>query len=310
MKSKSKINRFIVFLCLSGLVWGATSTCNWAAEPSTQQVFPTADAAVKTLVAAVQHDDTTALMAIFGPDGADIVSSGDSVEDRNGRQKFIKHVQEKCDLVEVDKTHCMLRIGKLSWAFPIPLVKSDDGWRFDTAVGRQEILNRRIGRNELAIIDFCHVFVDAQRAYADADGHGAYAQHFVSRPRKHDGLYWPVLNGQTPSPLGPAVAAATAQGYETGKHQPFYGYHFHMLHSQGPDAPTGAKNYINKHGRMTGGFALVAWPAEYGVSGVMTFMVNQSGIVYQKDLGSKTADDVKSIESFNPDASWKPVRTP
>lgn len=299
-----------VFFCaaLIALV-SATPVGLWAAGPTDQKAFATPDAAVKALVTAAGANDTSALLTILGPDGKDLVSSGDAVADRRGRKHFVEHVHERCDLVEVDKNHYLIRLGNDDWNFPIPIVKSDAGWRFDTAAGKQELINRRIGRNELTVIDFCHVYVDAQRAYAATIGHGAYAQHFISAPGKHDGLYWPVTKGEAESPLGPAVAEASAQGYQTGKHAPFHGYHFHLLTAQGAAAPTGARKYIGKDGRMTHGFALVAWPDEYGVSGVMTFLVNQCGIVYQKDLGPD-AKNQASMTEFNPDKTWTPVRTP
>jgi hypothetical protein len=269
--------------------------------------FKSPDEAVRALFKAMQHNDNKALTRVLGPESKGLVGSGDPIADANAMREFVKIAMERCDLVKMSGEREMVQLGNKKWPFPIPLVKAQGGWVFDTATGKQELINRRIGLNELHAIDFCHTYVDAQRDYAQTVGKGAYAQTFFSTPGKHNGLYWAAEKGAVASPLGPTVAAAAAEGYTHGKtRQPFHGYAFKVLTGQGANAPGGAHSYL-VNGRMTRGFALVAWPVKYRSTGVMTFIVSGSGIVYQKDLGAKTAAAPTSVTSYNPDSSWTPV---
>ena len=287
-----------------------------APSPATQKSFKTPDAAVVALLKAVQERDKHSLLAVLGPASQDILSSGDPVMDRTNRQAFIRKVNEKAQLVKLEPTSMGLRIGKDGWLFPVPIVKSGNLWAFDSVAGRREVLGRRIGHNELSIIDLCHAFVDAQREYQAKARTGKgreYAQKFRSTPGKKDGLYWPVPAGQPGSPLGPLVATATHEGYDSTKRPaqpvPFHGYYFRVLTGQGPHAAGGAQSYL-VDGHMTRGFAMVAWPAKYRNSGVMTFMVNQTGIVFEKDLGPTTDVQARATKTFDPDSTWKPSRKP
>lgn len=270
------------------------------------QRFSTPDAAVRALVVAARANDQKALLVILGSDATDIVSSGDPVADANARADFLKHVGERCDLVKASPTSFMLSVGSDRWPFAIPIVYDGKRWSFDTKVGRQELLNRRVGKNELATIDTLHMFVDAQREYYSTNQPPAYARYILSSPGKRDGLYWPVAAGQAPSPVGPTVADALREGYKAVRGQAYHGYLYRILTAQGKNASGGARSY-EKDGRMSGGFAIVAWPVKYGVSGVMTFMVDPHGIVYQKNLGKSTGSLAKSITEFDPDTSWMPV---
>jgi hypothetical protein len=266
------------------------------------------------LIKAARAHDHDRLLAIFGADAADLVFSGDDVADRKALAHFVTEAKQRTKLVKVDDTTVIIHFGKDDESFPIPLVKDDSGWRFDTAAGKEEMLNRRIGRNELNTIAVCHAYVDAQREYANKIRNGAdvreYAQKFRSTPGKQDGLYWEVSGNEKQSPMGPLVAMATSEGYAHKEAQaepmPFHGYFFRILTAQGPNAPEGARSYI-VNGHMTGGFALVAYPAQYRSSGVMTFIVNQLGIVFQKDLGDKTAEIAAAMTQYDPDDSWHPV---
>jgi hypothetical protein len=276
-----------------------------------QTVFQSPEEAMKALVGAIQADDTQKVMTILGPDSKDIVYSGDEVADKNNHAKFIKAYQEKVKFV-MDKDRASVIIGNGSYPMAIPLVKKDAGWVFDTQAGREEILKRRIGRNELKSIKVCQEYVQAQREYSSVDrdlnGVMEYAQRFCSTPGKHDGLYWEVPEAEAPSPLDPLIAAAAGEGYASGKvcaisPEPYHGYIYKILTAQGPDAPGKAYSYVI-NGNMVAGFALVAWPAEYGVSGVMTFIVNQNGIIYEKDLGARTDEIAKAMTEYNPDSTW------
>ena len=280
----------------------------WSGPSLAQEQFATPDAAVDALVAAAKAGDTKALVGVLGPDGKAIASSGDPVADTNIREKFVaayeaKHAIER----EGDGTQTLI-IGDDNFPFPIPLVNKAGKWQFDTAAGLDEILRRRIGRNELAAIQVSLAYVQAQNEYASLDPGGlgphVYAQRIVSRPGKKDGLYWPTAEGETPSPLGELAAKASAEGYKAGAAPiPYHGYYYRILTRQGPDAPGGAYDYL-VNGKMIGGFALLAYPAEYGNSGIMTFIVNQDGTVYQRDLGPSTAELAPKIDSFSPDATW------
>jgi hypothetical protein len=279
-----------------------------------QQHFRSPKVGLRTLIEAARTHDHGRLLAIFGADAADLVFSGDEVADRKALAHFVAETKERTKLVKDGDTTVIIHIGKDDESFPIPLVKDDGGWRFDTAAGKEEILDRRIGRNELHTIAVCHAYVDAQREYASKIRNGAgvreYAQKFHSTPGKQDGLYWEVSANEKQSPMGPLVAMATSEGYAhkdaAAEPMPFHGYFFRILTAQGPSAPEGARSYI-VNGHMTAGFALVAYPAQYGSSGVMTFVVNQLGIVFQKDLGDKTAEIAATMTQYDPDDSWHPV---
>jgi Protein of unknown function (DUF2950) len=281
---------------------------------SAQESFKSPEAAVGALVSAAKNDWPKGVVAVLGRSGVDIVSSGDKVADKAMREKFLAAYDAKHEVkVEGDDKAVMI-IGPDDFPFPIPLTRNKGAWRFDTAAGRLEILYRRVGRNELDTIQACLAYVDAQNEYAEKDRTGAgvatYAQRIVSHPGKKDGLYWPTAEGDKDvSPLGELVAEATNQGYEVGGGAtPYHGYYFKVLTRQGPDAKGGALDYVVR-GKMIGGFALVAYPAEYGNSGVMTFLVNHAGVVFQKDLGKRTAKIAERMTSFNPDQTWKKVTT-
>jgi hypothetical protein len=285
-----------------------------AADAPEQKRFARPAAALSALVEAVGKDDKTAMLAILGSDAEEVVSSGDEVEDAGARKRFVASAHERTRFETLDQGHAVAHLGKDDWPFPIPLVKDAEGWRFDTAAGKDELLNRRIGRNELAAIAVAREFVDAQREYASkdrGDGVGVYAQRLLSTPGKRDGLYWEDPAGNDESPMGPLVAKADAEGYavqqSAGTPQVYHGYFFRLLTGQGEHAPGGARSYV-KDGRMTGGFALVAWPAEPGNSGVMTFIVGPQGIVFEKNLGAQTAELAKAMTTFDPDPAWTPVR--
>ncbi len=275
-----------------------------------QQSFPNPDDAASALATAVKSGVKQDMLKVLGSDGEDIIDSGDDVADANARGKFVSAYDAKHS-VKVDGKKATLIIGADDFPFPVPLVHNKAGWEFDTDEGRQEILYRRIGRNELDTIQTIVAFVDAEDEYADKDhgeGVGVYAQRIVSTPGKKDGLYWPSDNND--SPLGQVAANASAEGYKAGSEpQPYHGYYYRILTQQGASAPGGAMSYIAKD-KMIGGFALVAYPADHGNSGVMTFIVNHAGTVYQKDLGEDTEARVKSMTSFDPDRSWTKVEQP
>jgi hypothetical protein len=275
---------------------------------SGQQTFSTAQEAAQAMVNAAEHNDTAALLKLFGPAGKDIVESGDPDQDKAHRAEFARLAHEKLQInPDPGASNAMtMVVGDQEWPFPVPLVQKNGKWSFDSAQGRMEVLARRIGRNEMTAMEICRGYVEAQFDYAehdyDKDGILEYAQKIVSTPGKQDGLYW---EGVTIVPKAFAAAAeSTAEA--GGKMQPYHGYYFRVLKAQGPDAPGGAFSYIVK-GEMIGGFGLVAWPAEYGVSGIRTYVVNHHGIVYGKDLGPNTASLAKQMSRFNPDKSWKPV---
>jgi hypothetical protein len=289
----------------------AALLCTTTSIVSAQQDFKTPDEAASALSNAAKAGDRKAILTVLGPDGQDIVSSGDEVADAATRQKFVAAYDAKHRIAMEGDNKAILVIGQEDFPLPIPLVRKDGLWRFDTAAGREEILFRRIGRDELDAIQSCLAYVDAQNEYAERDRSGAgantYAQRIISAPGKKDGLYWPTSQGEDASPLGELIAEATAQGYRPGGGRtPFHGYYFKILTKQGPAAPGGELDYIVR-GKMIGGFALVAYPAEYRNSGVMTFMVNHTGNVFQKDLGPDTAKLAERMTSFNPDQSWTKV---
>jgi hypothetical protein len=291
---------------LAGLV--AIASLGLMTPPAqAQQSFANPDEATSALATAVKSGMKQNILKVLGADGEDIISSGDDVADTDARKKFVAAYDAKHS-VKVDGKKASLIIGADDFAFPIPLIHAKTGWEFDTDEGRQEILYRRIGRNELDAIQTCLAFVDAQNEYAEkdrGDGVGLYAQRIVSSPGKKDGLYWPSDNNN--SPLGQLAADASAEGYKAGREpEPYHGYYYRILTQQGASAPGGALNYVVK-GKMIGGFALIAYPAEYGNSGVMTFMINHAGTVYQKDLGKRTDSIAKRITLFDPDQTWKKI---
>ncbi len=282
------------------------------AAPAVQKTFATPAAAVDALISANRGNHISKLLAILGPEGAKLIHSGDPVADRRGRRIFIAAYDEAHKLERDGGRKAILIVGADEWPLPIPLVRKHARWRFDTHAGADEILNRRIGRNERSVIAVSRVYVTAQREYAarhlGPDGASEYAQHFMSTIGQRDGLYWPVKRGDQESPLGPLIAQARAAGYRPGtphvKPRPYDGYYFRILPQQGPNAPGGARNYVVNN-RMTGGFAMIAYPATYGDSGIMTFIVNQNGIVYQKNLGRDTTSIARQITSYDPDGSWQ-----
>jgi hypothetical protein len=291
----------------------ALSLASLPATPAAeaQKTFATPEDAAKALAAAAGAGDAKALESILGPGSGSLVRSGDAVADRRGRERFAKAYAEANRIEQQGDAKAVLLVGMDEWPMPIPLVKGADGWRFDTKAGREEVLNRRIGRNELSAVQAMLAYVDAQREYYLRNPRNDkllhYAQKFDSARGKRDGLYFPTKAGEKPSPLGPLFASARAQGYTKegdGMPDPYHGYRYRILKRQGPDAPGGAYDYVVQ-GRMIGGFALIAWPASYGSSGVMTFVVNHDGVVYEKDLGPDTAAAAGKITRFNPDKTWK-----
>ena len=278
-----------------------------------QKRFPSPEEAVKSLVAAVRTNDTKEMMAILGPGSREVISSGDDMADRVGREKFLKAYDRKNRLQEQSPSRMTLCIGEDDWPMPVPIVKKGTKWVFDIRQGKQEILNRRVGRNELRVMDVLHAYVDAQHEYASKNCNGTglveFAQRIVSRAGKHDGLYWEAKNGEEQSPLGPLVAQAAKEGYANPELNPFHGYYFRVLKGQGKHAKGGTYNYVVKD-KMILGFGLVAYPAEYGNSGVMTFIVNQEGVIYQKNLGKDTRRKAEAMKVFDPDKSWTMVKEP
>jgi hypothetical protein len=291
-------------------VLGNPSVCEAAAM---QRHFASAADGVQALIAAAKAGDLKSMLDVLGPAARPLITSGDAVVDRSDRERLANAYEESHSLVMSDDRKAVLQVGKDDWPFPIPLVKDEAGWRFDTRAGQEEILNRRIGRNELAVIEVCRAYVDAQREYYLQNPQGdtllQYAQQFASTDGERDGLYWATKPGDEASPLGPLVAEARGEGYrkgERGKPMPYHGYYYRILKAQGRDAPGGAYDYV-VHGKLIGGFALVAYPASWGNSGVMTFIVNHDGVVYQKDLGPSTAAVARAMTQFNPDTTWKPL---
>jgi len=298
-----------LFLARQALSIAAIFAFAMVSVANAQQSFKTTEEAADALIGAARAGDRKGLLTVLGRDGADIVSSGDAVADASARNRVVEAYDAKHQVVAEDTDKAVLVIGREDWPFPIPLVRKDGTWRFDTAAGRAEILYRRIGRNELNAIETALAYVDAQQEYAEQGvaGNGVYAQRMVSRPGTKDGLYWPAQSGADESPLGELAASAAAEGYRAGQQRaPYHGYYYKVLTQQGPNAPGGAMDYVVR-GRMIGGFALVAYPAEYRNSGVMTFLVNHQGNVYEKDLGPNTARVAAGMTAFNPDNSWRRV---
>jgi hypothetical protein len=283
-----------------------------SAQPA--RVFASPEEAVKALIDAAKKGQVADLVAVLGAEDKDLIESADPVTARQNRRVFIVATGEQWRLEDAGSNRKTLVIGNEDWPFPVPLVKDESGWRFDTAAGKEEVIARRIGRNELAAIATVHAYVTAQRRYAeqahDGSPAGVHATRFASDPGKENGLYWPAKDGQQRSPLGDLVAQAAAEGRAVGgarsQPSPFHGYYFRILLSQGSAAKGGKKQYVAK-GLMSGGFALVAWPAQYDVTGVMTFVVNQDGVVHEKDLGTDTAAIAKAMGRYDPEPSWTRV---
>lgn len=278
--------------------------------------FSSPQQAVTALVAAVQTNNDSELLAILGPDSEDLISSGDKVADHNGRMRFINAYEEKNSLEQDGEGRALLIIGNRDYPFPIPIVGQGESWLFDTQSGMEEILNRRIGRNELHTIEVMQAYTDAQREYACMEHNGGgtqFAQQFASSPGKKDGLYWPAGQGEQESPFGPLIARAVEEGYAGGLDEnppePFHGYYFKILKAQGEHAEGGAFDYV-ADGKMILGFALIAYPAKYGASGIMTFMVNQEGVIYEKNLGEETAATAAVMTTFDPDSTWSKYQEP
>ncbi len=300
--------------CLAAvMVIGFFISGDHAAAASKQTTFPSPEAAVDGLVKAAREYNTKELAALLGPGSEPLVSTGDAVDDRQNWEAFIKSYEEKNRLEPVGRGKVMLHIGKDDWPFPIPIVLSGKNWRFDTKAGKDEILNRTIGENELSAIQVLLAIADAQHDFADdtreRTGRPEYAQKLESTPGRKDGLYWEAAPGEKQSPLGPLAARARAEGYSEspGLPTPFHGYYYRILKAQGKNAPGGAYEYVID-GKMIGGFAVLAYPAAYGASGVYTFMVNHDGVVYRKNLGKNTAKIAAAMTKFDPDSTWKKVQ--
>jgi hypothetical protein len=299
-------------LAILALVLLACLPAGAQAQQKGQKTFGSAQEAADALVAAAKSSNEGALLAILGPDGKEIISSGDAAEDEANRTNFAKKYEEMHRLVAEPDGMTMLYIGAENWPWPVPLVNKNGSWYFGTEAGKQEILYRRVGRNEMAAIRVCQELVAAQNEYY-AKEHNEYAQKLASDEGKQDGLYWASADKQSESPIGPLVAnAGVTNGAPKNLHTPpapFHGYYFRIVTRQGKNAPGGTADYI-VGGKMTGGFAFVAYPAEYRNSGVMTFIVGKDGVVYEKDLGKKTDAAAKSIKAYDPDSSWKKSQEP
>ena len=284
----------------------------WA--QAAQRTFATPEDAVRELAAAAKRGNLDEVIAFFGPGGTELISSSDAATARMNRDVFVAAFSERWRLADEKGGRKTLVIGNEDWPFPVPLVKDKTQWRFDTEAGKEEVLARRIGRNELEVIDICRTYAAAQRQYAltghDGKPAGLYAAALRSDAGKQNGLYWPADKGAKRSPLGDLVAQAASEGRSLGQNQapePFHGYLFKILTAQGAKVAGGAKSYV-AGGNLSGGFALVAWPAQYDASGVMTFVINQSGVVWQKDLGPETAKTVAAMKAYDPDSTWNEVR--
>jgi hypothetical protein len=299
----------VVLSCLLALGMYTQGSATTAALKS----FPSPQAAADALIAAAAKYDVAALEAIFGPAGKDIIHTGEPARDQEIAKQFAEQARQKME-VSIDpktKNRAFLIVGNDDWPFPVPIVKTGTTWAFDTKAGLNEVLVRRIGRNELDAIAIAHGFVEAQNEYTETK-HGdsqvnQYAQKIISTPGKQDGLAWQNSDGTWDGPIGENAARAIQQGYSASSNpQPYHGYYFKVLKGQGPNAPLGQMDYV-VNGAMIGGFALIAFPADYKVTGVKTFIVSNDGVVYEKDLGSKTLELAQKIDRFNPDKTWSPV---
>jgi hypothetical protein len=307
-----QFSKHVVPVAVLGLVILVATGCN---KTPSQTKFATPEAAAAALKEALKADNVEKMQAIFGREWMENAASGDAVGDQHDRQVVALAMEQSWRWAPRGTDGQELIIGDEQWPFPVPLVKTGNEWQFDSETGLEEVLARRIGGNELGVISICRDYVRAQKEYAsqarDGKPAGVFAQRFRSSPGHQDGLYWGPMRGEQSSPLNELVTEAAAEGYDPNKPDasPFRGYRFRILTAQGPAAPGGQKNYI-VDGAMTGGFGLVAWPAKYGFSGVMTFMVGQDGEVYQKDLGEDTATQAGGLTEYDPDKSWTPVKSP
>ncbi len=318
--NRSGMFRFCIFFCvaimLSVFIMGTEGVAaSKKPKDIRQKTFNSAEDASQALLAAAKSNDEKEMTALFGTTGKDVVISRDEAVNKDLLERFIKAYEEKNRIdISPDGSRALLYVGNNEWSFPVPIVKKKDKWFFDTKEGKTEILRRRIGRNELDTIQSCLAYVDAQKDYArmtaPKDGASEYARKFISDPGTRDGLYWETKDTEEPSPLGVFMARARKEGVGSKKDDkpvPYHGYFYKILTSQGKNAPGGARDYI-VGGRMTGGFALVAYPAQYGMTGVMSFIVNQDGIVYEKNLGKNTQKAAHALKAFDPDKTWKQVK--
>lgn len=304
----SKIIKMSVTLIFITII--IPSFCNSATEPCEPKGFASGQEAVDAFIKAIKDNDNNEVMKIFGDDANELINSGDPIADKERRKIFIEAYDTK-HKIEPDGNDYILVVGKNEWPFPIPLIKNGEQWQFDTEEGKEEIIDRRVGFNELTAIQVMLAIVDAEREYAkekhDSSGLHVYAQKFKSDPNTENGLFWETKQGEKPSPLGPLVSSGRRAGYfketESNEPQPYYGYYYKILKGQGENASDGAYDYI-VNGKMLGGFAIVAWPADYGNSGVMTFIVNHQGVVYQKDLGENTEKEAEDMKLYDPDKTW------
>ena len=303
---------FVAYVCLIVpllcLAQTTQTPSTQAKSPPHQRSFATPEGAAAALLEAVRAADPKQIYSVLGPGSGKLITSGDPVEDGRRRERFIAAYSEAVKIETSGTSKATLFIGAEQWPFPFPLLKTATGWRFDVKSGAEEILNRRIGRNERSAIQVCLAYVDAQREYAvkDRDGNGLleYAQKLISSPGKQDGLYWDTAEGEPMSPLGPLSTTAKREGYEDLGNAPYHGYYYRILKAQGEHAAGGAYDYL-VDGKMIGGFALVAYPARWGASGVMTFVCNHAGVVYQKNLGKDTISTAESMTLYDPDSTWK-----
>jgi hypothetical protein len=281
-----------------------------ACSPAPPGTYSTPEEAVKALGDLAGSGDTKKIEEMFGADSLELFDSGDEVSDHEDALRVKAMILEKVAFEDLDETTKAVLIGNEKWPFSVPLVLEGGRWRFDTATGREELLNRRIGRNELLALASLHAYVDAQREYKAQGRDGkppTYARRVRSSEGKHDGLFWPVAEGEEESPLGPLYAEAADDAEESAGPQPFHGYYFRILEGQGKNAPGGERSYLDKKGEMTKGFAALAWPAKYDNSGVMSFQISHQGLVFQKDLGAETDTAVTAINAYDPDESWHPT---
>ena len=301
--------RFALFILGVALLAGC------ARKAEQDNAFSTPDEAVTAFVTALEKHDMPRLKALLGPASEALLQSSDPVQDKGDRERFLSGYKAKHSLADDGADRKILIVGNEDWPMPIPIVKRDGKWAFDGEAGIDELIYRRVGANELGAIDTCRGLVAAQIEYAsegrDGDPPGIYALKLLSDEGLHNGLFWPTAEGEPPSPAGPFVAGAAGEGYRrgAGASVPYHGYYYRLLYAQGPNANGGAREYF-KDGLLTEGFAIIAWPADYGASGVMTFIVNQDGVVFQKDLGEDTATAVQAIQAFDPDSSWVAVAPP
>jgi hypothetical protein len=291
----------------------AAPQANVGASVTPGRSFDSAEAALDALVQALRQDKVETLEAVLGPGSAALISSGDRIADREQRQRFLNAYDDYHAVVDAGPDRKVVEVGPDHWPLPMPIVQVAGRWHFDARQGAEELVNRRIGRNEFAAIETVLAYVEAQKeffALTGKTGSGSYARRIVSTPGTHDGLYWPAAPDEPQSPLANLAEAAREDGYpidsRRGRNTPFHGYLFHVMTAQGPSATGGAKSYLDGD-RMTGGFAMIAWPVSYGVSGIMTFVVNQDGVIYQKDLGPRTAKAAPTYVRFDPDISWARV---